>query len=193
MQPGNFLLRNRQLARRSSTAFQAPPPNRSEAAKGAGQNRINLHPLSVKPLETTLRRVRPDFLFAPRVEGTIPTTDIIKALAEDFAVSLTAAAQRYIELSEDYCVLVVSEGNKIRWWRASRAFDGRLWLDARTALPANSVAARFFRGESVPADPQPIDLRDWLGNLSGIADDIIYEQATPLPSYHQVLSMLWLA
>ncbi len=136
----------------------------------------------------------PGHLFAADIANKRPTTDLLKALADRYSTSLTATALRYVETTEDYCVFVVSENNRIRWWRASRAFGNHeLWIENKTTLPRHSAAACFFRSEPVPARPLRVDLRDWLGNdLRGIDSDTVLEQAIPLTAYRQVLSMIWL-
>lgn len=122
-----------------------------------------------------------------------PTTRVIRALAGYFDTSLTATAIRYVETSNDYCAIVVSENNKIRWWRASDSFGNHdLWLESKSTLPRYSAAACFFRGEAVPARPIEVDLADWLGEMPGIRSDYVIEQAIPINEYDQVLSMLWL-
>jgi Zn-dependent peptidase ImmA (M78 family) len=135
----------------------------------------------------------PDHLFEQKADDQRPTAPVLKGLAEYFGTSLTATALRFVEMSRDYCVFVISENNKIRWWRASESFgDHELWIENRTAVPRNSAAACFFRGEPVPPRPQRIDLRDWLGDLLSIDGDTVIEQAIPLSGYNQVLSMIWL-
>jgi len=78
-------------------------------------------------------------------------------VADYFGTSLTATALRYVDTTTDYCVFVLSENGKIRWWRASDSFD-KVWLDNRTPVPKSSPAACFFRGEAVPEKPQQVDL-----------------------------------
>ena len=134
----------------------------------------------------------PEFLFCERADGRLPTVSTITALADYFGTSITATALRYAETSNDYCVFVLSEAGRIRWWRASSSFDDKLWLDAQTPVPKTSAAAAFFRGETVPEKPQHSDLHLWLGDLPDIYEDTVIEQAIPLPLYEQVVSMLWL-
>jgi len=61
------------------------------------------------------------------------------------------------------------------------------------ACPFHSPSgAAFFRGEVMPEKPQHVDLHLWLGDQPGIQEDTVIEQAIPLTSYNQVISMLWL-
>jgi hypothetical protein len=135
----------------------------------------------------------PEFVFSAQAEGRLPTLHNIKALAEYFGTSLTATSLRYVETSKDYCVFVLSESGRIRWWRASESFgEHELWIDHRTNLPSTSPAAAFFRGEPVPEKPQHVDLHLWLGEQPHIHEDTVIEQAIPLPAYNQVITMIWL-
>jgi Zn-dependent peptidase ImmA (M78 family) len=135
----------------------------------------------------------PRQLFQARMAKSVPTADVIKDLAREFDTSLTATALRYIETSKDYCVFVVSENNKIRWWRASDSFGNHnLWLDSRTTLPRHSAAAAFFRDGESPDEPIEVDVKDWFGELEDIDSDYAFEQAIPLPEFDQVISLIWL-
>lgn len=135
----------------------------------------------------------PQNLFAARVNGRRPTRNVISDLCDYFDTTLTATALRYVETANDYYVFVLSENNRIRWWRASDSFDEQgLWIESKTPVPPQSAAASFFQGKTVPAQPQYTDLRDWLGDVPGIFGATVIEQAFALPSYGQVISILWL-
>jgi hypothetical protein len=150
-------------------------------------------PLEVEASIFAGNLLMPEHLFIPASSNRNPTTSLIKNLATKFGTTLTATAVRYVETSDDYCVLVVSEQNKIKWWRASRRFgDYEFWLDTKTTLPRHSVAANFYRREPVPERPQTVSFRDWFGEIPGIYSETVLEQAIPLASYGQVLSLIWL-
>jgi hypothetical protein len=131
--------------------------------------------------------------FRERVAHRLPKTQVISDLANYFDTSLTATALRFVETSNDYCVFIVSEGGKIRWWRASDSFaDHDLWLDSKDSLPRHSAAASYFRDGEAPARPIEVDLKDWFGEMPGIFSEYVFEQAIPLPEYGQVISLIWL-
>jgi Zn-dependent peptidase ImmA (M78 family) len=155
--------------------------------------RYGASPLEIEASIFAGSLLMPDHLFIERANGRRPTKPVIDDLCDYFGTTLTATALRYVETSNDYYVFVLSENNRIRWWRASDSFgEHEFWIESKTALPRNSAAACFFRGETVPAKPQPMDFRAWLGDLPGIDSDTVIEQAFPLSSYGQVLSVLWL-
>lgn len=135
----------------------------------------------------------PRELFQARLVQTVPTANVIKDLANEFDTSLTATALRYVETSKDYCVFVVSENNKIRWWRASDSFGNHnLWLDSKTTLPRHSAAAAFFRDGKTLDEPIEVSVKDWFGAMEDIDSDYVIEQAIPLPEFNQVISLIWL-
>lgn len=155
--------------------------------------RYGASPLEVEASVFAGSLLMPEDLFVECAAGRRPTPAVINELADLFGTSLTATALRFVETSNDYYVFVLSEQNRIRWWRASDSFgEHELWIENRTNVPSNSAAAAFFRGETLPSKAQAIDLRAWLGDLPGIHSDTIYEQAFPLPRYGQVVSILWL-
>jgi Zn-dependent peptidase ImmA (M78 family) len=135
----------------------------------------------------------PKDLFLARTIRTVPTAAVIRNLAKEFDTSLTATALRYVETSKDYCVFVVSENNKIRWWRTSDSFGNHdLWLDSGDTLPRYSAAAAYFRDGEAPDKPIEVDLKDWFGEMPDIDSNYVIEQAIPLPDYDQVISLMWL-
>ncbi len=135
----------------------------------------------------------PRELFQARIARTVPTTDVIKDLASEFDTSLTATALRYVETSNDYCVFVVSENNKIRWWRASDSFGNHnLWLESKNQLPRYSAATEYFQDGEAPDGPIEVDFKDWFGEMPDIDADHVLEQAIPLPEFDQVISLIWL-
>lgn len=132
-------------------------------------------------------------VFRERVDRRPPRSNVIKELARQFDTSLTATALRYVETTKDYCVFVVSESNQIRWWRASESFDDRsLWLDSKAALPRYSAAARYFADGEPPIEPVEVDFKDWFGNMHGIDNEYVLEQAIPLGEFGQCISLIWL-
>lgn len=135
----------------------------------------------------------PELLFSQRAANRQPSTEVIKELASFFDTSLTATALRFAETSTDYCVFVVSENGKIRWWSASPAFGNHdFWIQHRRELPTYSAAAQYFRDGEAPPEPIEVDFEDWFGTIPGISADYVIEQAIPLTEFDQVISLIWL-
>jgi hypothetical protein len=150
-------------------------------------------PLEVEASIFAAALLMPEELFVAETKNNRPNAATIKRLSTHFGCSLTATALRYVETSEDYCVFIISEKGKIRWWRASRSFgDHDLWIENKSAVPSDSSTSAIFRGQPRPDRPQRRSLHDWLGNLPEIDGDTVIEETIPLLEYGQVLTLLWL-
>jgi hypothetical protein len=134
----------------------------------------------------------PEFLFRPRLRGTRTSVGLVQLLAEEFGTSLTATFVRYVELVDDYCAVVFSEGGRVRWWRASPRFECSFWVDPGTPLSEHTVAGSVFRGKAVPPRPESVDLVEWLPEAEDLDADSIMEQVVWLERYGQAISLLWL-
>jgi hypothetical protein len=133
----------------------------------------------------------PAHLFASCIKGTVPDGSIIKSLAAQFDVSFTAAAVRYVELSNGYCVFVLSERGRIKWWRCSRSLDGPFWLRSGIAVPPRSLAGKYFAGEPVVDESQTIGMVEWTDQFPDYAEEAL-EAMIPLGNSGAVVTMLWL-
>jgi Zn-dependent peptidase ImmA (M78 family) len=81
----------------------------------------------------------PTRLVRHRCEKAIPRLQLIQALAEDFNVSLTAAAIRFIRESRHECVLVSSRSREILWWvRKTDRFG--VWFGSKQPIDQQSLA-----------------------------------------------------
>ena len=132
----------------------------------------------------------PSNLFQKQIESTVFSLTMIRELADYFLTSLTATAIRYVSLSQDYCAMVVSENNKIRWWHASNAFKQLFHLSAGTDLSPNTIAGSFFLKGEKPRGPEEIDIEAWTetsprSNLSTFIEESIFMQR-----YNKMLTLL---
>ncbi|MGE0710326.1 MAG: ImmA/IrrE family metallo-endopeptidase [Planctomycetota bacterium] len=138
----------------------------------------------------------PEKLIRPQIRGKQPTFDLIKQLATSFNTSLTATAVRFVELSTEYCAVVISEAGRIRWGRASEALEDAFRLEWGAPVAPESVAAAAFRGDDTSDGPQKVDISTWLrANEAGDTEleaDTICEDARLFRQYGQVLSLLWI-
>lgn len=137
----------------------------------------------------------PEKLIRPRIRGQQPTFDVIKDLAASFNTSLTATAVRFVELSTEYCAVVISEHGKVRWGRASEALEEAFRLEPGSPVPRGSAAAAAFRGGNTSDGPREVDIATWLrtdddGELE-LEADTICEDARLFTQYGLVLSLLW--
>jgi Zn-dependent peptidase ImmA (M78 family) len=132
----------------------------------------------------------PEKLFAPRIRRPSLSIQLLKDLAADFQTTLTATAIRYMELSDDYCAVVISENGRIRWWRGSEGFEELCWIEAGSPLLPDTVAGGIFNGEATHSGSQRVNASAWLENTSKLEDDSLFEETFPLERYGQVISLL---
>jgi hypothetical protein len=123
---------------------------------------------SVAELEANLfaaELLMPQALFLKKIQGTEPSVPFVKDLASYFLTTLTATIFRFIEVTNGQYAMIVSEGGKIRWWRASDAFSGSIWIHAGDALsPESSAGAYFASGEGLRDDAEQVTASAWLGD-----------------------------
>lgn len=135
----------------------------------------------------------PEKLFTPRIRRPSLSVQLLKDLAAEFQSTLTATAIRYVELSDDYCAVVISENGRVRWWRGSTLFEELCWIEPGSSVSADTVAGGLFKGEPVPNGPERVDASAWVEDTSKLADDGLLEEVLPLERYRQVISLLRLS
>lgn len=136
--------------------------------------------------------IMPRHLFAPAMSESRPTAKFVNHLADLFGTTRTSVAYRIADLSTDYFAFVMSKDGVITWWQASEPLRELIWIDSGEEIPDDSVAAQVFRNESVSGIPEKIDVESWFSQNRGLRVSYIYEDIIHMPSYGQVLSLLWL-
>lgn len=135
----------------------------------------------------------PTKLFSPQVRDARLSMQLVKRLAAEFQTTLTATAMRTVDLSDDYCAIIVSEDNRVRWWHGSPRFNDVCWIETRAELSLESVAGMIFGGQDVPSGPQEIDATAWLGESERLERDTMFEDVVAAGRYGQVISLIWLS
>jgi len=111
----------------------------------------------------------------------------IKKIANDFRVSLTATAIKFVRLCPEQCAVVFSSGDKVQW--SYRSEDWWPFIQNGKKLDERTVAYDFFRNKSLADDPVGIDGDAWIEN-DGV--DLIMEHSIGSPVHRFVLSILWI-
>lgn len=133
----------------------------------------------------------PRQFFEPQCQEQ-PSLELIRALADQFAVSLTATARRFVHFSPEPCAIVFSRAGNIKWFHESQEFrDLGLFVDVKSRLDSSTMASFFFRGEPVPARAVHVDAAAWLRPGGFRRDAVIREQSCAMPTYNAVLTLLW--
>ncbi len=135
----------------------------------------------------------PERFFAPLCKDEDPSLDLVTRLADTFKVSLTAAALRYMNFCEEACAVIFSQSGYIRWFQGSKEFgDIDVFVDVRSKLDSSSLAALFFQGRIVQANPKRVRASAWLAPGRYRDDATILEQSWTMPNYDAVLTLLWI-
>ncbi|MBA4192165.1 MAG: hypothetical protein C0467_29670 [Planctomycetaceae bacterium] len=132
----------------------------------------------------------PRNLFRRRMGNEDPLAPVLRDLAGYFQTSLTATAVRFVELADEKYAMVLVEDGRVRWWRASGAFEG-FWIDPKLEVSPATLAGAYLNGEPLPPGAEEVDGDAWLGSKAPQVGDPLFEVAIPLTAYGQILSMLW--
>jgi hypothetical protein len=130
----------------------------------------------------------PAKLFQPRTQARDVTWDVPRRLADEFQVTLTAAALRFAELSDERTAVVYSVDSKVKWARRSRTF-GKL-IERGAKLDSYSLAIDAFAGKTLPNRSETVDTSAWKPDARD--DEILKEHSFFLPNHRAVMSLLWL-
>jgi hypothetical protein len=129
----------------------------------------------------------PSQLFQPRTQARDVSWDIPGRLATEFNVTLTAAALRFVELSDERVALICSIDGKVKWTRRNRTF-GSL-LEKGQKLDSYSLAFDAFQGRKMPTRPETVETSAW--KPSARADETLKEHSIHMPSFGAVMTLLW--
>ena len=131
----------------------------------------------------------PTRMVAPRCEKPLPTLELVKGIANEFDVSLTAAALRVLYLTKHECVLVASQGRQIKWWKPNSDRFG-VFLEKGQPLNTESLAWHAFNGEADASVMEEVPIDAWFPNRPSQANFAVTEQSLHLPRYDTVLTLL---
>jgi len=126
----------------------------------------------------------PTPLVARMVRTQWATIEAARDISNQFHTSLTAAAMKCMDVTDEKCVLVVTDASVIQWTRPSDAF--RHYVARGNRVSTGSFASRLFTGPerqlegAVPADA-------W---LSGAESGKVWEDSILLPFYNRVLTIV---
>jgi Zn-dependent peptidase ImmA (M78 family) len=127
----------------------------------------------------------PTLLVRPRCDGITPHLDAIRAVAEEFRTTLTAAAVRFVEESREICVVVFSVDRKVKWWRASER--ARIWIEPGWEVDQRSSA---WDGHEY-GYMEPVPTQAWFPDPPSGVQRRVVEQTLRLGRYNTVLTLLW--
>jgi Zn-dependent peptidase ImmA (M78 family) len=127
----------------------------------------------------------PTALVYPFVSKKKATIEAAKELCAEFSTSLTAAAYKLVDLTEEACAVVWSVSGQIKWFKKNDNF--RDFLDFGS-LDEQSLAASLSSTEREKSGE--VYAETWLSGDHLSAKNKIWEDSIFLPSYQAVLSIL---
>jgi Zn-dependent peptidase ImmA (M78 family) len=134
----------------------------------------------------------PEQFLSPLCEAADPNLSVIKDIADKFRVSITAAALRYIRISQEPLALVISTNGLIKWFEANEDFLALgLFIDVGRQVDRHTIAHLAFQGISITNNPHQTPLSSWVKPGHYHPKATITEQSLPMPNYNSVLSFLW--
>lgn len=126
----------------------------------------------------------PAAMFTVRAERRAMTLQTVSALADTFTASLTATAIRLVELGSYPAMVVVSDAERIRWFRRGPDVPDSLWphVPGRTTLAYDIARATADSGRG------DVYVDEW---VSGATErHVVHEDSRGLTEY-LVISILW--
>ncbi len=115
----------------------------------------------------------PEELVVGDIREDEPCLELAEAIAEEYDVSLTAAAVRMVELNDYRCALVFSQDGKIQWFIKSYLFPH--YIPSATRLDPRTEAYTISIGRQAEHDFVEVPLVAWTDTDAG---DVI-EQSWP--------------
>ena len=132
-------------------------------------------------------------LFSEDVERRDVAFASVYQLCSDamYRVSVTAAAWRMVQVTNEACALVVSTDSKVEWVARSSTFPYGLLPERAQSIDPNSLAASLVRGEQGSELPVAVPSHAWLEALPDRPIELL-ESTHSIPQLRQVLSLLWI-
>lgn len=125
-------------------------------------------------------------IFKPRCKKLDPGFDNISELGYEFNVTLTAAATRFVEVTDHDVMLVASANGMMKYFRPSRDFPYKLDFGR---LP-NTYARNNLSGKPIPEEFMTVCSDEWFKGTQPESGEV-FEYSVKLGDYDTVLTMLW--
>lgn len=147
-----------------------------------------------RPAETEANRFAAELLmpkaaFVSDAHGEAPSFDVVRALADSFAASLTATAFRYVHLDVSPSALICCSDRRVSWTLLSASFPYRRVRRDGT-VHDHTGAGEYFSGGTTSSRPEPTPATAWFYDATDPASRCM-EHCCPMPVYGSTLSLIW--
>jgi len=117
--------------------------------------------------------------------------ELIKEIAEQLGVSLTAAAFRYAEIGQYPVAVIMSRDGKVAWSSINEYFPYK-WIPKDYIVRSESSAYDFFAGKEVQTCDDLVPAHTWFSEDFKCPRDVyLNEQNIVMPNYNSVITLLW--
>lgn len=116
-----------------------------------------------------------------------PSLELATSISKDFQVTLTAAAMRIIDLSNDSCAVIFSHNLKRKWFKRSQSFAAFINSDVAEA----SIAKDLFDEKIFQTRKGKVFTETWLSGKNLNPNAQIIEESVFFPRYDSVLTILY--
>lgn len=125
---------------------------------------------------------------APLVQKSKATIGLAKRISTEFNSSLTAAALKCVEVTEEKCALVYSVNGVIKWFRANDNFHYFVRVNQR--VDDHSYASQLFRNPHTEEPDGAVPAEAWLESDRLLPNSRIWEDSILLPYYNSAITIL---
>lgn len=116
--------------------------------------------------------------------------NLIKDIASEFNVSLTAAAIRYANIGKYPAAVIMSKNGKVEWSCINNYFPFK-WIPKGYRVREESAAYDFFAGGEVQDCEDLMPATVWFaGDYKSMKEVYLYEQNLVMKNYESVLTLL---
>ncbi|MCE9575020.1 MAG: ImmA/IrrE family metallo-endopeptidase [Deltaproteobacteria bacterium] len=166
-----------------------PPHDHAHATPSRGPLARRAPDIEIEANAFAAELLMPTSLVRARCEVSPLDLAIAHGIAQDFRVTVVAAARRVVELTSERATMVYAERGAIRWARSSPALPWELTRGQR--LHPASVAADYFRAGMLDERAQAIPVGAWFPE-DRAGDAELVEHSLVLADPPAVLSLLWI-
>jgi hypothetical protein len=125
---------------------------------------------------------------APLVHKNKATIGLAKKISVEFDSSLTAAALKCVEVTEEKCALVYSVNGVIKWFRANDNFH--YFIRVNQKVDDDSFAGQLFRNAPVEEPDGAVPAEAWLESDRLLPNARVWEDSILLPHYDSTITIL---
>lgn len=144
------------------------------------------NPLEIEANQFAAEWLMPYDIFKSRCAPLEPDFKIISELAYEYNVTLTAAATRFVETSDQEVMLITSVDGMMKYYKRSADFQYRIDLGK---LP-DTYARYNLKGKAFPEEFMAVASDEWFVGRQPESGEVL-ECSVKLGDYNTVLTMLW--